>query len=146
MSSWHFASGIVSLIAALALCLVVLNPRINEGVIIKVGLIGMIMSLLTTFALTVTDNIVWESYWRSSFVLRSSILVVCFGLVVRARKYVKKLEDAIDIPCNPHESWARATLRKITEPATDLAHFFNADSVPAPLEPHDARRERTTRS
>ncbi|MDP3625007.1 MAG: hypothetical protein Q8S12_00305 [Hydrogenophaga sp.] len=135
MSTWHFASGIVSLFAALALCLIVLNQRINEGVIIKVGLIGMIISLLVTFALTVAESRDWEAYWRASFVTRCSVLVVCIGLIVRARSYVNRLREAIDIPCDFHEGMTRSILRRITEPAHDLAMLFNADSAPAPLEP-----------
>ena len=133
MSSWHFASGIVSLFSALSLCLIVLNKSINEGVIIKLGLIGMILSLLVTFALTMGESRDWEAYWRASFVLRCSVLVVCIGLIVRARKFASRFEQQIDIPCG-HESMTRSILRRITEPAHDLATLFNADSTPAPLE------------
>jgi len=145
MSTWHFASGVVSLLSALALCLIVLNRGIHEGVIIKVGLIGMIISLLVTFALTFNESREWEAYWRASFVTRCSILVVCIGLVVRARKYVERLQTKIDTPCG-HESMTRAIMRRITEPVHDLAHLFNADSAPAPLEPEGGKREQRARN
>lgn len=134
MSSWHFASGIVSLFAALALCVIVLNRRIHEGLIIKIGLIGMIVSLLVTFALTLAESRDWEAYWRASFVTRCGVLVVCAGLIVRARVYVNRLREAIDIPCDRQLGITRSILRRITEPAHDLAMLFQADSAPAPLE------------
>lgn len=137
MNSWLFASGIISLFSALGLCLIVLNREINEGVIIKVGLIGMIMSMLTTFALMMNESLNMDYYWRASFVLRLSILVVCFGLVVRARAYVKRTMGTPDF----QESVGEKILRKVGEPVSDLAHLFNADSAPAPLEPqHDSRK------
>lgn len=134
MSSWHFASGIVSLFSALALCLIVLNRSIQEGLIIKAGLIGMIFSLLVTFALTMGESKDWEAYWRASFVTRCSVLVVCIGLMVRARGYVNRLREAIDIPCDRQAGMTRSILSRITEPAHDLAVLFRADSAPAPLE------------
>lgn len=142
MSEWHFASGVVSLFAALVLCLIVLDHRINEGVIIKFGLVGMIFSLLTTFALTINESASGEAYWRASFVLRASVLLVCVGLIARARAYARRLRDAIDIPCDadPNEGATRAILRTIAEPARDLAALLNADSSPAPLKSAKRRR------
>ena len=134
MSMWHFASGVVSLFSALALCLIVLNSSIREGVIIKAGLIGLIFSLLITFALTMGESRDWEAYWRASFVTRASLLVVCFGLMVRARSYANRLRDDIDIPCDAQLSMTRRILQRITDPAHDLAMLLNADSAPAPLE------------
>lgn len=134
MSGWHFASGVISLFAALALCIIVLNRNIEEGVTIKAGLIGLIVSLLVTFALTINGSEDWGAYWRASFVTRCSILVVCVGLMVRARAYARKLRAAIDVPCDHHTGMTRAILRRITEPAHDLAMLFRADSAPAPLE------------
>lgn len=133
MNTWHFASGVVSLFSALALCLIVLNHKINEGIIIKTGLIGMIFSLLVTFALTLAGSEDWVAYWRASFVTRCSILVVCVGLIVRARTYVQKLKAKIDIPCEVQEGLTRAILRRITEPAHDLAMLLSADAHPAPM-------------
>ncbi|NLZ42344.1 MAG: hypothetical protein GX886_13990, partial [Comamonadaceae bacterium] len=37
----QLANGLVSLLAAAMLAGLILNPRINEGLIVKIGLLGM---------------------------------------------------------------------------------------------------------
>lgn len=83
MDEWHTASGIVSLIGAAFLSWIVLHPRINEGVIIKSGLVMMILSLLVTAALTLGNSSEWTAYWRAGFYLRLGLVVTCIGVVMR---------------------------------------------------------------
>lgn len=138
MNTWQYASGIMALFAALGLCVIVLHSRIHEGAIIKAGLIGLVFSLLITFALTVNQTTDLDYYWRATFLTKTSLFVVCLGLFVRARFYVKRTGVDIDIG---DEGLTRRIMRRITQPADDLAELLNADSAPAALEPN-RRKER----
>lgn len=132
MSDWHEASGIVSLLAALCLSIVVLNRDIHEGLIIKAGLIGLIMSLLTTFALTMNDSRDWEAYWRASFVTRCSLLIVGLGLLWRARKYGNLLRKSPHYPtCRSLNLWGWIK-HDFTQPGRDLAAMLHQDGDPPP--------------
>lgn len=135
MNTWQYASGIMALFAAIGLCTIVLHRGIHEGFLIKTGLIGLIFALLITFALTINETLVLDYYWRATFLTKTSIFVVCLGLFVRARGYVKRTEPAVDIEIG-HEGLTRRIMRRITEPADDLAKLLSADSAPAPLETH----------
>lgn len=116
MSNWHMASGLISLLCALALSVVVLHPKIHEGVIIKAGLIGIIIPCLVTFALTFSASQEMEAYWRAAFWMKAGLLAVCVGIVLKANKHRKRV---------PHEEMSRRWMRRMTEPVNDLAHFFN---------------------
>jgi hypothetical protein len=140
MNIWQVASGWMSLFAALGLCLIVLNHKVNEGVIIKTGLIGMIMSLLVTFALTINETYWQEYFWRASFVTKFSLVVVCIGLLVRARGYAKRIGMHIDIECGP-DTIAGKIYQAVTTPGRDLATLLNADSAPVPLESAERKAE-----
>ena len=133
MNTWQYASGIMALFAALGLCVIVLHSKIKEGALIKTGLIGLIFSLLITFALTVNETMVLDYYWRATLLTNTSIFVVCLGLFSRARTYAKRTEVDIEVG---HEGLTRRIMRRITEPADDLAKLLNADSAPSPLETH----------
>lgn len=133
MNTWQYASGVMALFAALGLCVVVLHRGIHEGPIIKAGLIGLIFSLLITFALTVNETMILDYYWRATFLTKTSLFTICLGLFVRARLFVKRTQ--VDIPLDD-EGLTRRILRRITEPADDLAKLLNADSAPSPLETH----------
>ena len=133
MNTWQYASGVMALFAALGLCVIVLHRDIHEGFLIKAGLIGLIFSLLITFALTINGSLVLDYYWRATFLTKTSLFVTCLGLFVRARGYVKRTEPCVDIPLGD-EGMTRRIIRRITEPADDLAKLLNADSTPAPLE------------
>ena len=131
MNTWQYASGVMALFAALGLCVIVLHSKIHEGAIIKIGLIGLVFSLLITFALTVNETMVLDYYWRATFLTKTSLFVVCLGLFVRARGYVKRTSVGVEIG---HEGLTRRIMRRIMEPADDLAKLLSADSAPAPLE------------
>lgn len=133
MNTWQYASGVMALFAAIGLCVVVLHRGIHEGPIIKAGLIGLIFSLLIIFALTVNETMILDYYWRATFLTKTSLFVTCLGLFIRARGYVKRTEPCVDIPLDG-EGLTRRIMRRITEPADDLAKLLNADSTPAQLE------------
>ena len=83
MDTWHVANGFVSLIGACCLSWVILHPNIHEGIIVKIGLMTMVVSLLMTAKLTLEDSTDWTAYWRAALWLRIGICVVCTGVVLR---------------------------------------------------------------
>ena len=82
----QLANGLVSLLAAAMLAGLVLNPRINEGLIVKVGLVGMMWGLIGTAYLTLSASDNLEAAWNAGLVLRIGLCIVCLGMWWRARK------------------------------------------------------------
>ena len=82
----QLANGLVSLLAAAMLAGLILNPRINEGVVVKIGLLGMTWGLIGTAYLTLSASQNWEAVWNAGLVLRIGLCVVCVGMWWRARK------------------------------------------------------------
>ena len=82
----QLANGLVSLLAAAMLAGLILNPRINEGLIVKIGLLGMMWGLIGTAYLTLSASDNWEAGWNAGLVLRIGLCVVCVGMWWRARK------------------------------------------------------------
>ncbi len=77
---------ICSLIAAAALSWLVLSPRIDEGIGVKVGVVLMIFGLLGNAAVTLTGASVWHATWNAGLLLRGGIVVVCVALWWRHRR------------------------------------------------------------
>lgn len=124
MSYWHMANAIVSLFAAATLTVIILHPRIHEGLLIKVGLMMVVLSLLGTAGLTVTASTYWDAYWRAGFALRAGMALVCLGVLYRARKLTREQ----DRPCSDHHrTMTRRWMYRITEPVYDLAHLFSTE-------------------
>lgn len=82
----QIANGLVSLLAAAMLAGLILNPRINEGLIVKIGLLGMMWGLIGTAYLTLSASENWEAVWNAGLVLRIGLCIVCLGMWWRARK------------------------------------------------------------
>ena len=82
----QIASGLVSLLAAALLAGLILNPRINEGLIVKLGLIAMTWGLIGTAYLTLSASHNWDAVWNAGLLLRVGLCVVCAGMWWRARK------------------------------------------------------------
>jgi hypothetical protein len=82
----QIANGLVSLIAAALLAGLILNPRVNEGLIVKLGLIAMTWGLIGTAYLTLFASHNWEAVWNAGLLLRIGLCVVCAGMWWRARK------------------------------------------------------------
>ena len=80
------ANGLVSLLAAAMLAGLILNPRINEGIVVKIGLLGMTWGLIGTAYLTLSASQNWEAVWNAGLVLRIGLCIVCFGTWWRSRK------------------------------------------------------------
>ena len=85
------ASGIISLVAAFCLAFVVLHPDIQEGIILKTGMILMAMALMVTFAITMVEpHYDANALLASGFILRLGILVVCIGVMMKANRAGKR--------------------------------------------------------
>ena len=80
------ANGLVSLLAAAMLAGLILNPRINEGVVVKIGLLGMTWGLIGTACLTLSASDNWEAVLNAGLVLRIGLCIVCAGMWWRSRK------------------------------------------------------------
>lgn len=82
----QLANGLASLLAAAMLAGLILNPRINEGIVVKIGLLGMTWGLIGTAYLTLSASQNWEAVWNAGLVLRIGLCVVCVGMWWRSRK------------------------------------------------------------
>ena len=82
----QLANGLVSLLAAAMLAGLILNPRINEGIVVKIGLLGMTWGLIGTAYLTLSESDNWDAVWNAGLVLRIGLCIVCLGMWWRARK------------------------------------------------------------
>lgn len=83
MEALEIGNGLVSLFTALVLSWLVLSPKIHEGLWIKAGMICMAMSLLVTAWHTLAMTRDYSSLWAAALVLRTGLLVVCIGLIMR---------------------------------------------------------------
>lgn len=86
LTTMHAANGLVSLLAAAMLAGLVLNPKIHEGLIVKLGLMAMIWGLIGTAYLTLSESQNWQAVWNAGLLLRAGIFVVCAGVGWRSRK------------------------------------------------------------
>lgn len=82
----QLANGLVSLLAAAMLAGLILNPRINEGIVVKIGLLGMTWGLIGAAYLALSASQNWEAVWNAGLVLRIGLCVVCVGMWWRSRK------------------------------------------------------------
>ena len=86
LDALRLANGLVSLLAAAMLTGLILNPRINEGLIDKLGLMGMVWGLIGTAYLTLSGSANFGATWNAGLLLRVGLCVVCIGMWWRARK------------------------------------------------------------
>lgn len=82
---WNTINGVVSIASAMALTRVVLNPCIDEGLIVKSGLIAMIFSLFGTAYHVLTKSEDSEALVRTGAALAAGIFFVVFGVFVKTR-------------------------------------------------------------
>lgn len=81
-----FLNGGLSIAAAIGLSYVVLSPRIEEGGLIKVGLIAMIFSLIASAAYSFLD-LPMALAFKAAVVLRGGIVVVCVGYWFKFKRH-----------------------------------------------------------
>ena len=81
----QIANGVLSMLGAACIAGLILNPRINEGLVVKVGLMAMVWGLIGNAYLTLSDSPNWGAVWNAGFVLRVGIVVVYIGMWWRAR-------------------------------------------------------------
>lgn len=124
MSYWQMANAVVSVFAAGVLTIVILHPRIHEGLAIKSGLMAVVFGLMATAGLTVTASVDWDAYWRAGFAMRSGLALVCVGVLYRARKRARKAP-----PYDAHAALTRNWIRRISDPVYDLAHLLSDEPV-----------------
>ena len=78
-------NGFMSVLAALGLTFVVMQPRIHEGLVIKAGLILMILSLGASAAWSFND-LPMSTAFNAGLGLRCGIVVVCAGYALKYRR------------------------------------------------------------
>lgn len=79
------ANGAVSLVCAIGLLWVVLSSRVQEGLVIKLGLWAMVFGLGVTAVLTFTDVEINRGLRNAGFCTRVGLLITILGLLCRAR-------------------------------------------------------------
>jgi hypothetical protein len=124
MSYWQMANAVVSVFAAAVLTVVVLHPKIHEGMAIKAGLMVVVFGLLATAGLTATSSMNWDAYWRAGFAMRAGLALVCVGILYRARVKAKTAT-----PYDAQAAMTRNWLRRISDPVYDLAHLLSDEPV-----------------
>lgn len=83
MSVLDLLDGVASLLMAIGLCFLYFNPRIYEGVVIKIGLATVIFSLLCTAAASLFHVYNFISIFNAGHTLRLGLFLVCVGFVWR---------------------------------------------------------------
>jgi len=79
-------NGVLSVAAAGTLTYVVMSPRIDEGGLIKVGLMAMILSLIVSAMYSFSDLPFMAAY-NAALVLRGGIVVVCLGYYLKFKRH-----------------------------------------------------------
>ena len=79
----------------------VLHERIHEGVIIKFGLITMILGLLATAALTLSQQDSFRGLWAAGIAMRAGLCIVIAGYWIKRKK--------AGHPCLRAEDWRYTT-------------------------------------
>lgn len=82
----HYANGWLSLACAAGLSCVVLNRRIAEGLVVKVGLVLMILGLAFTGAMVLADLEIMRGMRNAGFTTRLGLLIVIVGYAFKVRR------------------------------------------------------------
>lgn len=82
---WAVLNILFSLMAALALSFVVLHPSIREGLWIKAGFIVMIISLLASAGVSISEAPI-QAAFNAGLALRAGIVVASLGYAFKYRK------------------------------------------------------------
>lgn len=93
----YLVAGWLSLFAAAGLGYVVLTERIQEGVVIKAGLICMVLGLLATAALTLRGMDSWRGLFHAGIALRGGLCLVIAGYWLKRHK--------VKHPCMRLDDW-----------------------------------------
>lgn len=83
---WNTFNGIVSIASAMVLTRVVLNPGIDEGLVVKTGLITMIFSLFGTAYHVLTKSEDAEALVRTGAALAAGIFFVVLGVFLKTKR------------------------------------------------------------
>lgn len=86
----YYLNALTSLFAAVALTAFVLFPKVQEGVVIKLGLGLMTFGLAATSVLILlhpgTDLSLWEGLWNAGLLTRVGLVVVVVGYWLKTRR------------------------------------------------------------
>lgn len=83
MNTLHFANGVISMVGCFLLGLIVLHHGIKEGMLIKLGLMTMAISLFVTAVHTLGNTENWDALWSAGFALRLGLVLVGLGMFLR---------------------------------------------------------------
>jgi len=83
-------AGAASFLCAGALSFIVLTRRIQEGVVMKAGLVMMIGALLATGMMAVKQFDSLQGFWNAAVLLRCGLLVTILGYVWRVDGETKR--------------------------------------------------------
>lgn len=90
MSLSYYLNALSSLVAAVALTLFVLSPRVQEGLVVKLGLGLMTFGLAATSVLILlhpeTDASLWEGLWNAGLLTRVGLVIVVAGYWLKTRR------------------------------------------------------------
>lgn len=96
------ASGLISL----ALCYVVLNPKIHDGIVIKLGLISMALGF-GSIGLRMLDPVLMNDaigFGRSVLLINIGVVVIILGYVTRCGRCghaLRRLTDWAELDTRP---------------------------------------------
>lgn len=82
---WHTFNGSASLLVSIILARIVLCPNIEEGMVVKVGLITMVFSMLGTAYHMFTKSEDVEALIRAGASLCAGIFLVIVGVFLKTR-------------------------------------------------------------
>jgi hypothetical protein len=91
-----YITGIAALAAASGLSYIVLSERIDEGFVIKVGLVTMIAGLLMTGYFTLAGLETFRGLWISSMLTKVGLCVAIVGYWFKRRKACHNLFRSTD--------------------------------------------------
>lgn len=83
MDGFLVANGLVSIVTGLALTALILSRRVQEGPVIKLGLIVVTLSMYASAAASLLADSPTRGLVSSAFALRLGLLIVCAGAMAR---------------------------------------------------------------
>jgi hypothetical protein len=85
----HFLIGVTSALAAIVCAYVILSPRIEEGLIVKAGLMLMFFGLAVTAYFAYHEIESWRGLRNADLLLRGGLCFVIGGHYLKRRAAIK---------------------------------------------------------
>jgi hypothetical protein len=96
MEAVFYITGFASLAASAGLSYIVLSQKIDEGFVIKVGLVTMIAGLLMTAYFTLAGLETFRGLWISSMLTKVGLCVAIVGYWFKRRRACHNLFRSTD--------------------------------------------------